>query len=302
MQGLPKFLKKTSLACGLLTALGCAQTAFAQSQDIMILPLIDGSDGKYVSLEPTHVTQREGYDNQPKFGPKGDVLYFTRMLDKKSGEGQQTEIFKYQLSDASLTNVTQTDDISEYSATPFSEGFISVVAVNSKGQQHLRLVSTVNQEQKVLREDIEPVGYYGWLNSTKAGVFVLGDIMTLKILDTESNEKPRVLAENIGRCFEAVAPDLVTFTIEEEGIHHLYTLNDEGDLTSADIKLPEGVQDYTWLDQTHVVVGQDSKLLLVDAATTKELADLGELGVSGITRLALSPDKKTVAIVYNRPE
>ncbi len=302
MNRFPNFFKQSSLACGLFAALGLAQVASSQSQDIMILPLMDGSDGKYVSLEPTHVTQREGYDNQPKFGPKGDVLYFTRMLDKKSGDGQQSDIFKYQLSDGSFTNITQTEDISEYSATPFSEGFISVVAVNPEGQQHLRLVSTVNQEQKVLREDIEPVGYYGWLSSTKAGVFVLGDTMTLQILDTESSAPPLVIADNIGRCFETVAPGLVTFTIEEEGVHQLYALNHEGGFTSAETKLPEGVQDYAWFDQTHVVVGQDSKLLLVNAAKTKELVDLKKLGVSGITRLALSPDRRKVAIVYERAE
>ena len=302
MNRFPNFFKQSSLACGLFAALGLAQVASSQSQDIMILPLMDGSDGKYVSLEPTHVTQREGYDNQPKFGPKGDVLYFTRMLDKKSGDGQQSDIFKYQLSDGSFTNITQTEDISEYSATPFSEGFISVVAVNPEGQQHLRLVSTVNQEQKVLREDIEPVGYYGWLRSTKAGVFVLGDTMTLQILDTESSAPPLVIADNIGRCFETVAPGLVTFTIEEEGVHQLYALNHEGGFTSAETKLPEGVQDYAWFDQTHVVVGQDSKLLLVNAAKTKELVDLKKLGVSGITRLALSPDRRKVAIVYERAE
>ena len=302
MNRFPNFFKQSSLACGLFAALGLAQVASSQSQDIMILPLMDGSDGKYVSLEPTHVTQREGYDNQPKFGPKGDVLYFTRMLDKKSGDGQQSDIFKYQLSDGSFTNITQTEDISEYSATPFSEGFISVVAVNPEGQQHLRLVSTVNQEQKVLREDIEPVGYYGWVSSTKAGVFVLGDTMTLQILDTESSAPPLVIADNIGRCFETVAPGLVTFTIEEEGVHQLYALNHEGGFTSAETKLPEGVQDYAWFDQTHVVVGQDSKLLLVNAAKTKELVDLKKLGVSGITRLALSPDRRKVAIVYERAE
>ena len=302
MNRFPNFFKQSSLACGLFAALGLAQVASSQSQDIMILPLMDGSDGKYVSLEPTHVTQREGYDNQPKFGPKGDVLYFTRMLDKKSGDGQQSDIFKYQLSDGSFTNITQTEDISEYSATPFSEGFISVVAVNPEGQQHLRLVSTVNQEQKVLREDIEPVGYYGWLSSTKACVFVLGDTMTLQILDTESSAPPLVIADNIGRCFETVAPGLVTFTIEEEGVHQLYALNHEGGFTSAETKLPEGVQDYAWFDQTHVVVGQDSKLLLVNAAKTKELVDLKKLGVSGITRLALSPDRRKVAIVYERAE
>lgn len=293
--------RKAALVCIVLASV-FTSNAVAQSQDIMILPLVYGPEGEYISLEPEHVTQREGYDNQPKFSPDGKSLYFTRMLDKKEGDGQQTDIFQYQLNDGSVTNVTQTEDISEYSATPYSEDFISVIAVNPNGEQHLRLVNTINREQEVLRDDIEPVGYYGWLSPTKAGVFVLGETMTLQILDTESSNPPIVLAENIGRCFETVAPGIVTFTIEEEGVHHLHALNHEAAFSSMETKLPEGVQDYVWFNQTHVVVGKDSKLLLVNAATTKELVDLKELGVSGITRLALSPDKKKIAIVYDRAD
>lgn len=293
-------LKKSLLTCTALATVCVGGNAWAQSQDIMILPLVYGPDGQYISLEPEHVTQRDGYDNQPKFSPDGKSLYFTRMLDQKEGEGQQTDIFQYQLSDGAVTNVTQTEDISEYSATPYSKDFISVIAVNPEGKQHLRLVNITNQEQEVLRQDIEPVGYYGWLSPTKAGVFVLGDTMTLQILDTESSESPLVLAHDIGRCFETVAPGIVSFTIEQEGSHHLHALTHDGGITSLETKLPEGVQDYVWFNRTHVVVGQGSKLLLVNAATTKELVDLKELGVSGITRLALSPDKKKIAIVYER--
>ena len=302
MKRFSRLLKATCVAFGVATVLSFGQNALAQSQDIMILPLQKTADGFSVSLKPIHVTQREGYDNQPRFSPDGKRLYFTRMVDNKSGEGQQSDIFSYDIYNGAVVNVTQTDNISEYSATAYSEGKISVIAVNPQGQQHLRLVTTKTRQQEVLREDIEPVGYYGWMNSSKAGVFVLGDVMTLQILDTESEQPPIVLAENIGRCFEALKPGVVTFTIEQDEQHHLYALDTTGSFTSLGITLPKGVQDYVWFDQAHVMVGQNSSLVLVNADKTKELVDLEDLGVSGITRLALSPDKTKIAIVYNRTE
>ena len=286
------------MGVGILSVSGFAATA---SQDIMMLPLYKAVDAKYrVDFEPINVTQREGYDNQPKFAPDGKSIYFTRMLNKSDGEGQQADIFKFDIEKREAINITQTEDSSEYSATPYNKDFISVVGVNSEGEQHLKLVNLQSKEQEALRADIEPVGYYAWLTPTKAGVFVLGDEMTLRILDTESEQEAITLESNIGRTLETVAPHVITFTKEIDGVHHMYALTADGAITSLEMSLPEGVQDYVWLDSNRVIVGKNSKLLLVGSANTKELADLTELGVSDITRLALSPDKSKLAIVYER--
>jgi hypothetical protein len=287
---------------GSIALLSFCGASVAESQDIMILPLYKAVDAKYrVEMKPTKVTMREGYDNQPKFGPEGKLLYFTRMLDKKEGEGQQTDIFRYDIESGESVNVTQTEDVSEYSATPYKPNFISVIGTNEKGQQHLRLVNLETKEHEILRSDIEPVGYHAWLEPTKAGVFVLGDVMTLQILDTESEQDPLALFEGIGRCLETVARSVVTFTQEKDGIHHMHALTSDGAISSLEMTLPQGVQDYVWLDPNRVIVGNGAKLFLVSSANTKELADLSSLDVDGITRVALSPDRTKLAVVYNRP-
>jgi hypothetical protein len=295
-------IKTIGLSLGITLSLTLTGVSDANSEDIMMLPLHKGIDAKYrVELKPTHVTQRDGYDNQPKFGPDGKSLYFTRQLDKAGGEGLQTDIFKFDIDSKDVINVTQTEDISEYSPTPYNADFLSTVRVNPEGEQHLSLFNTGAKIHEVIRSDIEPVGYFAWLQPTKAAVFVLGDVMTLQILDTESEQQPLVLEEQIGRCFETVANNVITFSKEEDGIHQLYALTSDGAISSFELNLPQGVQDYVWVDSQHLIVGQGSKLFMVSSAETKELADLSSLDVDGITRLALSPDKSRLALVYQRP-
>lgn len=285
-----------------ISCISLASAIFAESQDIMLLPLSTDHKGDYrVDLKPFHLTYRDGYDNQPKFSQSGDAIFFTRMQSVENSEEQQTDIYQFVFENNQLTNITRTDDRSEYSATPYTESSISIIGVNPEGKQYLRKVGLGTAEQSTWRKDIEPVGYHAWLNPEQAAVFVLGEVMTLQILDTASTETPDVLAQNIGRCFETLAMGTVSFTTEKDGIHHLQTVSSEGDITPTGIQLPKGVQDYAWLDAKRIMVGNDSKLLMLGKKGTNTVADLKSLGVQGISRLAISPDKTMLAIVYNRP-
>lgn len=281
------------------------------SQDIVIFPLQHQDNTVNLVLEPFYLTYRQGYDNQPKFSQDGQAIYFTRMLDKESGNGQQTDIYRYSFSDKSLSNVTQSPQHSEYSATPFPsfdsepesspDNMISIIGVNPKGEQHLRTVDLDSGKQQTLRADIEPVGYHAWLSADKAAVFVLGEAMTLQILDKGSAQPASVLASNIGRCFDTLSAGLVSFTEDVDGLHEVKTVDHEGHIETTGFTLPQGVQDYVWLNPETLIVGKGSTLLLVKKEHNQELADLSPLNIEGITRLALSPDGSKLAVVYQRP-
>lgn len=291
---------------GLLIAISALKVnvAHAESQDIIVLSLSpsEGMDGlPSVGTKPLHVTKRDGYDNQPKFSSDGNSIYFTRMQSVDDTDNQQTDIYRYTFNDKTLQNITKTNDHSEYSATPYQENAISIIGVNPDGEQHLRKVKLETGEQEVLRADIEPVGYHAWLNPTQAAVFVLGDTMTLQILDTESEQMPLVLSEDIGRCLETLFQDKVSFTQKIDGQHRIFALDASSSIIDTGIVLPEGVQDYVWLNERQVIVGEGSKLFVVAVRSKKLLADLKEHDIDGISRLALSPDKRSLALVYTRP-
>ncbi|MHC9510181.1 TolB family protein [Kangiella sp. M94] len=269
------------------------ETPSIPSTDIVVIPVsFLGSSMKVDAGNALNAFNHVGYDNQPHFSSDGGLLYFTRMVD------EQTDIFAYDFADKKLTNITHSNDVSEYSPTVYDDQTLSVIGVNPGGQQHLRLVNLDDAAQQVLNPAIEPVGYHAWLNSELAATFVLGEVMTLQLFDIKAEGKAEPLAENIGRCLQRVEENTVSFTQVIDGQHHIFLINQHGDIQATDIVLLEGVQDYVWLDSEGVAVGKGSQLWYISSTEKKIIADLDALGISSISRLALDSKKQKLAIVY----
>lgn len=269
------------------------ETPSIPSTDITIIPI--KAEGKLTKVDAGNALNAlhyDGYDNQPHFSVDGKQLYFTRMLD------EQTDIFVYRFDDEQLVNVTNSEDISEYSPTVYNSTSLSVIGVNPEGQQHLRLVSLDDDSQKVLNPAIEPVGYHAWLNPELAAVFVLGEVMTLQLFDIESESAAEPLVDNIGRCLQTVTENTVSFTQLVDGKHQLFMVDNEGNIKPTGIVLPEGVQDYVWLDAEGVLVGQNSQLWYISSTDKTQVADLKRLGINNITRLAIQNHEQKLAIVH----
>lgn len=244
------------------------------------------------------ITDRPLYDNQPKFSEDGSTVYFTRALPISENK-QQMDIFAYSIKDKSITNVSKSENSSEYSATPYKSDSLSVITVNQENKQHLGQINIKSTELNVFTKAIEPVGYHAWLNDKEAAVFVLGEVMTLQLLTVGSDKKSRILAENIGRCIQKNAENKVSYTAEEQGKHRIYILDGNHDSHDTGMVLPKGVQDYVWLNDNEVIFGQDSKLYRMNAETQFEITDLSKLGIKGISRLAIDKSNNQLAIVYN---
>lgn len=269
------------------------ETPSIPATDIVVIPVSSlGASMKVDAGNALNAFNHVGYDNQPHFSADGELLYFTRMMD------EQTDIFAYDFAEKKLTNVTQSDDVSEYSPTVYDDRRLSVIGVNSKGQQHLRLINLDDAAQQVLNPAIEPVGYHAWLNSDLAATFVLGEVMTLQLFDVKAKGKAEPLVENIGRCLQRVAENKVSFTKVIDGQHHIFLINQHGDVQATDIVLPEGVQDYVWLDSEGVAVGKGSQLWYISSTEKKIIADLKELDINNISRLALDTINQRLALVY----
>lgn len=269
------------------------ETPSMPSTDIVVIPVSSlGASMKVDAGNALNAFNHVGYDNQPHFGADGELLYFTRMMD------EQTDIFAYDFAQKKLTNVTQSDDVSEYSPTVYDDRRLSVIGVNSKGQQHLRLINLDDATQQVLNPAIEPVGYHAWLNSDLAATFVLGEVMTLQLFDINVEGKAEPLVENIGRCLQRVAENKVSFTQVIDGQHHVFLIDQNGDVQATEIVLPEGVQDYVWLDSEGVAVGKGSQLWYISNTEKKIIADLKEFEINNISRLALDTINQRLALVY----
>ncbi len=248
---------------------------------------------------PINVTDRDGYDNQPRFLADASALLYTSIRD------QQADIYRYDVAGGETVRLTETTE-SEYSPTPLpsSDGF-STVRVEEDGTQRLWSFDLSGAEPALLLESVQPVGYHGWLDEHRLGLFVLGSPPTLQLADVMLQSSETV-AENIGRSIH-VTPDgrAVSFISKpspEAWEIQLIGLDDRARRTV--IATRAGSEDFVWTPDGQILMAEGSELFVCDPGAKspawRMTGDLAPHGVHGITRLDVSSDFRWLAVVGER--
>jgi dipeptidyl aminopeptidase/acylaminoacyl peptidase len=245
---------------------------------------------------PTNITNNRGYDNQPHFLPDSSGLLFSSNRD-----GKQTDIYRYDIATKAVTRVTSTPE-NEYSPTITPDG---------------RTVSTVRgAEQRVWRFNLDGtdagvawshrglIGYHAWLSPTRIAGFILGADgapNTLEVADLAAGTSD-VIASNIGRSLH-IRPGRGTLIFVQKQPGDVSLINEWDPGTRKIVTLTstlEGSEDLAWTPAGSIVMGAKSKLFIwkVDGDDRWiEFGDLRSAGLTAITRVAVSPDGKWIAIV-----
>jgi WD40 repeat protein len=270
-------------------------TVGAQTPDTDIfVGRIDGAGPTITFSGWENVTRRVGYDNQPSFTPDGNSVLYTAQT-----EGQ-TDIYRHDLGSTTNVRVTSTAE-SEYSATVMPGGNrFSAIRVEADSTQRLWSFGLDGSAPELVLTDVAPVGYHAWLDDSTLGLFVLGRPATLQIADSRSGEA-RIAAHNIGRSLHRVpGRTAVSFLHRDGGVATIRALDPHSG-AARDLAVPlPGSQDYAWTPDGVLVMGAGSKLFVFDPLTDtewREAADLSNAGIEGITRLAVSPDGRHIAVV-----
>lgn len=247
------------------------------------------------------VTDRDGYDNQPYFEEDGESLLFVSMRDG------QTDVFRYRLESGDAEPGTATAE-SEYSPTPVPAwpGF-STVRVEADGTQRLwRFPSAPGEgrDAELVFEAIAPVGYHAWIDEKTVALFVLGEPNRLVVADVATG-KSRQVATGIGRSLHRVPGRRgVSFVDKSDPDRWWIVLLDlETGAQRRVVETPAGREDFLWWSPREILVGDGSKLYLFDldlAQFWREVADLSDHGIDGITRLSRSPIADRLAVVGER--
>ncbi len=278
--------------------------AGAPSTDIWLGRLERGDDGALAVSGLTNATDRDGYDNQPSFDPSGAALYYTSAVD-----ATQTEIFRYSLDSGGATGasqppgaaqqVTRTPGASEFSAIviPGQDAFSAIH--EERGVQYLWRYGTDGTDLGPIFATVEPVGYHAWADERTAAMFVLGDPPTLQVGDALSGEV-RTVAESPGRSIHRIpgtaAISFVRKVSEDEWwIERLDPATGETERIAQ--TLP-GREDYAWTPGGEILMGDGAALY----AWTQVGSWTEVMGVApgDISRIAVSPDGATIAIVRSR--
>ena len=277
-------------------------TMLAQAGTDIYVASLSQKGGEFKLSGMRNITDRDGYDNQPSFTPDGHSIIYT-----SEREGQ-TDIFRYYLRTDATRQVTQTNPESEYSptVTPAGDAF-SVVRVERDSTQRLWQFRMDGTAARLVLTDIEPVGYHAWGNDHTLGLFVLPDsstpLSTFRLADSRSGSWI-IIAYNIGRSIHKVPTrNAISFTHKVPDLC-LKEIDLDTHAVRPLVQLLEGNEYYVWLPDGSVLMGQESKLFRWNGEQDSdwvEVADISDEGITGISRLAVSPEGDWLAIVATRP-
>jgi hypothetical protein len=242
-------------------------------------------------------TDRPGYDNQPYFLPGGRFLLFTAI----DGSGQ-ADIHRFDLRRGTAEPLTRTSPESEYSATLTPSGDrISVIRVEADSTQRLWSFDLQGENPTLILEGIEPVGYHAWIDGGRVALFVLGSPATLQVASVETGQA-RIMARNIGRSLHRI-PGRATISFVQWEDSQRGVITELDPETGEDFILApilEGNEFHAWTPGGALLTGQGSKLFMWVPGVShgwEEFADLASAGVTGISRIAVSPEGDRIAVV-----
>lgn len=248
-----------------------------------------------------NITNNPGYDNQPFFLPDSSGLLFSSNRD-----GKQNDIYRYDIATKATTQLTHTPE-NEYSPTimPGGKTFSTVRG----DEQRLWKFNLDGSDAGLAYAHAGKIGYHTWISSDRLAVFILGaqntDPNTLQLVDLRTGSA-EVIDSSIGRSLH-VRPGhgTVSYVHKPQGasLWEVKELNPDTRKVTALTDTVEGSEDLTWTPKGVMIMGAKSKLFMwhEDEDRWIEIADLGSSGVKAITRLAVSPDGKWIAIVSTPP-
>jgi len=249
----------------LLTIVASATMAQLPTTDLYMISMTN--NGQKISVtDPLYLSgfNPDGYNNQPYF-INPNQLYITSDLYDKTF----TDVVKLDLRRQEYYRVTATDSISEYSPTPRAiRGFFSTVRVEKDmSTQSLWLYPKDHQSygHRVLT-DIGTVGYHCWISEEEVALFLVGTPMTLAIGNISDNTTNKAYDPESGQV------SIVTRTRPDS-------------------------EDFELLKDGNIIMGEGSKLYIIDPSTDEywsELTDLAEFGITNISRLAESRNQLVI--------
>ncbi len=256
---------------------------------------IKNDHGRISFGNPVNITNRKGYDNQPCFTPDSKSILFVAVPDTT-----QADIYKYDLQSKKITQLTNTKE-SEYSPNYSPDGKnISVVRVDSDAGQRFYNLPLNKIENAQLVKGTDAIGYYLWLNDSSLAMFILGDAMTLQVLNIRTHEQ-NLIASDIGRCLK-LSPDKksLLFVIKQNKTEwSIFKMDIVSHVMSMVIATLKDNEDFAVMKDGTFLMGSEGKLYQYKQGEDNEwkmIADFSST-LKYFYRIAISPKGDRIALV-----
>ena len=257
-------------------------------------------DGRLTLGAPANITARPGYDNQPAFLPDGSGLLYTRI-----GADAQADVWRYDFASHTARALTTTAE-SEYSPTPIpGRGGISTVRVERDSTQRLWRLDADGSNPALILDRLKPVGYHAWAGDSTLVLFVLGEPNAL-VVAIPATGRVDTVARNVGRSPQSIpGRHAVSFVQRVDSTESwLAEVDAETRTVRRLARLPPRADFHAWTPDGLVLTSDGEKLYQWNARAGGPwvpIADLGALGLRGVTRLAVSPRGDRLALVAPDP-
>ncbi|MEP2937262.1 MAG: hypothetical protein ABJM06_02630 [Gilvibacter sp.] len=271
-----------------------ASVTIAQTNSEVFIVNINFTPTGMLTSDLTNISNDSGYDNQPSFASDNHVLF--------AGNNKgQTDFYQYQIKENKKTLLGGLNSGGEYSpqVIPGQEG-IAAVRLDTTGLQRLYRYDLDANTSSTLIDDLV-VAYYTFYDAnTIVGCYIEDENLNLFVFKKDEN-KSYTLLKDVGRSFYKVPnQDSVSYTVQnEEGNQDIYLLDMKTYESFFVTQLPIGVQDYAWLDESRIVIGSRNSLFIYDTfgdTGWEKMAQLTAPGLDMISRIAVSPNGKTIAL------
>jgi Tol biopolymer transport system component len=278
-----------------LFILATSPFTFAQENtEVYVFDIAPAYEGLQL-LNARNISNNEGYDNQPSFISNEKLVF-------AGNNNGQTDISEYNLTSKLQKWVNQKTEGGEYSPQKFpSNEDLAAVRLDKDGLQRLYRYSPATGKSVEIIKDLQ-VAYFAFYNDKKMLATVLdGDKMDLVLIDVASKTAD-TLFYNAGRSLQKIPKtNTMSYTlVNDEGNLDLYLLDMDSLENFFVTQLPIGIQDYVWINDTQILVGSGSSLFMYDTLGEPEwnkVASLSDYGLKNISRMAISPDGRKLAIV-----
>jgi Tol biopolymer transport system component len=267
------------------------------STDIYLVEMTGGLDSLQAS-KPQVIAAEPGYDNQPSFTPDSRSVLFTANRD-----GKQTDIYEYTRGGATRALIATPE--AEYSPTITPDGGVSVIRVEQDGTQRLWRFDRNGANAHVLLANVKPVGYHAWIDGGRLALFVLGPPATLRL--ARPGEGPaEVVATDIGRSIQRIPGGRAVSFIQREGPSRFVVKQLDPDskriTTLTDVVPGSADRDSAWTPDGRLLMSAGTRVFAWKAGETawREVYDAKPHGLGDVSRIAVAPDGKALALVVNR--
>lgn len=278
-------------------ALMIPAAGFAQGFDIV---LFDRSKDYALVAQ---VTDREGYDNQPAFTLDSQALLFSSDRD-----GGQVDLFRYEIADGSLKNLTQSAHENEFSPQPWGPDHFAYVLQEGSPYQHLWHRPWSGGEAARGLTSYVPVGYY---TRNDTGVLFWGRYAYSLFFEPAGAEVGPGAGESLfvinqaGRSIHAIPGQPRFSFVHKQGNWNwvIKTFDPETRAIAPLVSISASNEDYCWTPEGILITADGTSLLQFRPGQDEFWEPLVELKAPGLNvggRCAVSPDGRYFALVHQR--